>query len=154
VRWRKPLTMVGQKLFAPQEGQVVVWVAVMFPLFLSIVGLALDGGIVFNTRRELQNLADGAARAGAMQIDQEAYRESAGATVVLDPERARQVAAAYVTDQGRGLAAAIDADTQRVEVRVDRDVSMSFLRIVGIDQVRITATAPAEVRHGIARGEP
>lgn len=146
--------MIGRKLLAPQPGQVIVWVAVMFPLFLAIVGLALDGGLVFNAHRELQNLADGAARAGAMQIDQQVYRESSGATVVLDPDQARQVAAAYAADQGKGFAATVDADTQRVGVRLDRDVPLSFLRLVGIDQVRITATAPAEVRHGIERSEP
>lgn len=152
--WRRRTVDGARRLLAPQPGQVLVWVAVMFPLFLAIVGLALDGGIVFSARRELQNVADGAARAGAMQIDQQVYRESAGAIVVLDPDQARQIAAAYVADQGTGLAATIDADPQRVGVRLDRDVLLSFLRLAGINQVRITATAPAEVRHGIERGEP
>lgn len=151
---RRHLSTIGRKLLAPQPGQVLVWVAVMFPLFLAIVGLALDGGLVFSARRELQNLADGAARAGAMQIDQQVYRESSGAIVVLDPDQARQVAADYVAEQGKDFAATIDVDTQRVGVWLDRDVPMSFLRLVGIDRVRITAMAPAEVRHGIEQGEP
>gem|GEM_PF-5201525 len=53
-----------------QSGQLVVWTAVMLPLFLSVIGLAADGGIAFGARRELQNVADSAARAGAMQVDQ------------------------------------------------------------------------------------
>ena len=61
------------------RGSAVVWVAVTLPLFVSLVGLAIDGGVVFDARRELQSVADGAARAGAMQLDETAYRTTAGA---------------------------------------------------------------------------
>jgi Flp pilus assembly protein TadG len=121
----------------------------MLPLFLSIVGLAIDGGLAFNARRELQNVADSAARAGAMQVDQRVYRETAGASVVLDEATARQVAGEYVASQGSGLAASITAEPQRVVVQVSREVPTSFLRLAGINTVRIGATAPAEVRYGI-----
>ena len=57
-----------------QRGQVIVWVAVMLPFFLAVIGLASDGGLVFEQRRALQALADEAARAGASQLDQAAYR--------------------------------------------------------------------------------
>ena len=53
-----------------EAGQALVWTAVMLPLFLSVIGLAIDAGTIFDARRELQNVADSAARAGAMQIDQ------------------------------------------------------------------------------------
>ena len=52
-------------LRSAHRGQAIVWTAVMLPLFLAIVGLAADGGLVFSARRELQNIADSAARAGA-----------------------------------------------------------------------------------------
>ncbi len=135
-----------------QLGQVIVWTAVMLPLFLSVVGLAADGGVVFSARRELQNVADSAARAGAMQVDQQVYRESSGATVVLDLDAARQVAAEYVVSQDSGLAAAITADPQQIVVQVGREVPMTFLRMVGINTVSIVATASAGVRYGIGRG--
>ncbi|MDE3075991.1 MAG: pilus assembly protein, partial [Chloroflexota bacterium] len=63
---------------AKQPGQALIWTAVMMPLFLSMIGLTIDGGQVFDGRRQLQNLADAAARAGATQIDQQAYRASSG----------------------------------------------------------------------------
>jgi uncharacterized membrane protein len=135
------------------SGQALVWAAVMLPLlFLPIVGLTIDGGVVFDARRELQNVADAAARAGAMQIDVRTYRESAGATVVLDQAGARQVAAEYLAGQQPGLTASVATDAQRVVVEVSRDVPTSFLRVVGIKSVRIGATAPAEVRFGVERG--
>lgn len=134
-----------------QLGQVILWVAVMLPLFLSVIGLAVDGGLVFSARRELQNVADSAARAGAMQIDQQAYRDSSGQAVVLDVVAARQVAAEYVSSQGAGLATVVRAESGHVVVQVGRDVPTSFLRLAGIDRVRVTTTASAEERYGVER---
>ncbi len=134
---------------ASECGQALVWVAVMLPLFLAVIGLSIDAGMIFDARRELQNVADAAARAGAMQIDQNAYRASSGATVVLDPAAARQAAMQEVGGQGAGMTVAVDVAPQRVVVQVSRNVRTSFLRLVGIGTVRISATAPAAPRYGI-----
>jgi Flp pilus assembly protein TadG len=123
----------------------------MLPLFVAVVGLGIDGGLVFGARRELQNVADASARAGAMQVDQRAYRESSGTTVVLDLTEAREVATAYVVGQGTELEASVTVEPQRVVVQVSREVPTTFIRLVGIDAVRIQAIAPAEVRYGIER---
>ena len=133
-------------------GQAIVWAAVMLPLLLAVVGLAIDGGIVFDNRRALQDVADSAARAGAMQIDQQIYRSSSGQTIVLDQPDAQQVAAEYVSSQGTGMTATVQTDAQHVVVTVNRAVPTSFLRIVGIDSVQISAKATAEVQHGITQG--
>ena len=141
-----------QEVFRAEQGQAIVWVAVMLPLFLSVVGLAIDGGVVFDARRELQNVADGAARAGAMQVDQQVYRASSGATVELDVNSARAASEAYVASQGHDLSASITAQPGRVVVSVSRSVPTSFLRIVGFGSVRISATATARIQHGITEG--
>lgn len=143
-----------ERLLSAQSGQVITWVAVMLPLFLSVIGLAIDGAIVFSQRRELQNVADSAARAGAMQIDQHAYRDSSGASLVLDVGAARQVAGEYLASQAPGVGATIDAEPGRVVVQVHQEVATSFLTLVGINTVEISAIAIAEVRHGIAHGQP
>lgn len=137
---------------AGEAGQALVLAAVMLPLFVAVVGLAIDGGIVFGARRELQNVADAAARAGAMQVDQRVYRASAGSVVVLDQASARATAAEYLAEQPGGLEARIETGAERVVVEVGREVPTGFLRIVGIERVRIGATAPAEVRWGVERG--
>ncbi|WP_291990132.1 TadE/TadG family type IV pilus assembly protein [Luteitalea sp.] len=140
-------------LWTAQRGQAIVWMAVMLPLFLAIVGLAADGGLVFSARRELQNVADSAARAGAQQIDVRAYRESRGRTVVLDQPSARRVARSAV-GQNASRDIRIDVEPSRVQVGLSRDAPTSFLRLIGIGTVRVTAAATAEIRHGIERGEP
>ncbi len=133
------------------RGSAVVWVAVTLPLFVSLVGLAIDGGVVFDARRELQSVADGAARAGAMQLDETAYRTTAGAEVVLERARAQAVAWQYLATQGGLYEADVDASSDRVVVTLRTRVATAFLRLVGITAVTIEATAPAEVRYGIER---
>jgi uncharacterized membrane protein len=128
---------------------MLAWAAVMMPFFLAAIGLSVDGGTVFDARRELQNTADAAARAGAMQVDQQVYRATNGASVVLDQASARATAAQYVASQGADLNAVISSDDQHVVVDVSRDVPTNFLRLAGIDKVHIGAKAPAEVRYGI-----
>src|SRR6266536_80009 len=107
---RRAVTRLAELPIVAQRGQAIVWTAVMLPLFIAIVGLAADGGLVFSARRELQNLADSSARAGAQQIDVLAYRESRGRTVVLDEHSARQVAADQARSQGRDLDVWIDVE--------------------------------------------
>jgi uncharacterized membrane protein len=134
------------------SGQAVVWVAVLLPLLLSVVGLVADGGLVLNARLELQNAADGAARAGVTQIDERRYRDSAGSVVVLDLPRARRVAADYLAVQGVSVNATVEAQPRRVIVQAERDVPTSFLRLAGLDTVHIVTAAQAEVRAGVERG--
>ena len=153
------MATVGRRLVKPRppwaarlaRGSTVVWVAVTLPLFVSLVGLAIDGGVVFDARRELQSVADGAARAGAMQLDETAYRTTAGAEVVLEQSRAQAAAWWYLAAQGVPYEAAVSATSDRVVVTLRTRVATDFLRVAGITDVTIEATAPAEVRHGIER---
>ena len=153
---RQPMRWLGQRLaqFGRDDaGQAMVWVAVMLPFFLAVVGVSLDGGLVFGARRELQNVADAAARAGAMQVDERAYRDSFGQQVVLDPDAAYSAAVDYLALQPGRVSGSVHAGRQAVQVDVARDVPTGFLRLVGIEPARGAATAIAEVRHGIERGE-
>jgi Flp pilus assembly protein TadG len=124
----------------------------MLPLFLSVVGLAMDAGLVFAARRELQNVADGAARAGAMQVDIDAYRQSSGEKLVLDQSKALQAAAEYVANEPADVTATIEADGEGVLVEARRDVPTSFLQLIGVKTVQIGAAAPARPRYGIESG--
>ena len=134
-----------------ERGYAMVWTAAMLPFLLIVVGLTVDGGVMFDGQRDLQNIADAAARAGAMQIDQNVYRQTNGASVVLDQNAARDTAAQSVAGEG-GVQGTITADSQRVTVKVERDVPTSFMQIAGVKTVHLTAIAPAEVRYGIERG--
>ena len=136
-----------------QAAQALAWVAVMVPLFLATVGLAIDGGIVFAARREAQNAADAAARAGAMQVNLARYRATAGTWVELDPAQAAAAARAYLAMQG-WADASVTATVQAVGVTTRRDVPLGFLNLVGISSVPVSATARAAPYFGISEGRP
>lgn len=135
-----------------ERGQVIVLVAVMLVGLVAVVGLVSDGGLVFAQRRDLQNVADGAALAGAMQLDEDVYR--ATGEVVLDESAAQQAATEYLAAEGGGLMYSVTARPEGVEVAVSRRASTGFLRVVGIDGVDIDASARAEPRHGVASAGP
>ena len=131
----------------------------MVPLFVTLAGLAVDGAVLLSGRRQLQSIADGAARAGARRLDVARLRSSDGADVQLDPAAAHAASRAYLnTELARGLAweaepeAAIQVGPRRVHVIVQGMLRTPFLRIVNIPSVPVEATADADVRYGIHAG--
>src|SRR6266851_646664 len=76
--------------------QALVWFTLALPMFVSIAGLAIDGGVLLTSRRQLQSVADGAARAGATRLDTGRLRDSGGADIQLDPALATAATRAYV----------------------------------------------------------
>jgi Flp pilus assembly protein TadG len=138
------------RLVKGEDGQVMVFVAILMTGLVSVVGLVTDGGIVFSQRRDLQNVADAAALAGAMQIDERAYRASG--QVVLDEARARDAAEQYLQDE-EDVDYSVQVSPAGVEVSVSRRASTSFLRLVGIDGVDISAVSSAAPRHGVVEAQ-
>lgn len=141
---------IGRRLHG-DEGQVLVMVALMMVGVVSVIGLVSDGGLVFAQRRDLQNVADAAAAAGAMQIDEAAYRSTG--EVVLDEQLARDAAALYLDAEG-GLDYVVNVLPDRVEVAVSRQATTGFLRVIGIDGVEVSARASAEPRFGVESAGP
>jgi len=133
------------------EGQVLVMVALMMVGVVSVVGLVSDGGLVFAQRRDLQNVADAAAAAGAMQIDEAVYRSTG--EVVLDEQLARDAAVLYL-DAEDGLDYVVNVLPDRVEVAVSRQATTGFLRVIGINEVEVSASASAEPRYGVESAGP
>ena len=134
-----------------EGGQIIVLVAILMVGLVAVVGLVTDGGLVFSQRRDLQNVADAAALAGAMQIDQDAYRASGA--VALDEPAARQAAEEYLAAESN-ISYSVLVRPARVEVSVSRHASTGFLKVIGIDGFEISANASAEPRHGVASAQP
>src|SRR5216684_2938832 len=103
---------------------ITVFVAVAMPLFVSLVGLALDAGHLYAVHTDLQALADAAARAGAAQLDTTgggALRSESGNPPQLDPAAAEAAATAYAVYQGVEPVSVV-ADVQQVAVQVGQTV--------------------------------
>jgi Flp pilus assembly protein TadG len=138
------------------NGQALVWFTLALPLFLSIAGLAIDGGVLLASRRQLQSVADGAARAGATRLDLDRLRGSGGADVQLDPTLARDATWSYLDERlAREVdwtalpTAQVDVGVRRVHVVIQGTLHTAFLRVVHIDSVPVTASAFADLEYGI-----
>src|SRR2546428_10660582 len=134
---------------------ITVSVAVAMPLFVSLVGLALDAGHLYAVHTDLQAVADAAARAGAAQLNTTgggALRSETGNPPQLDPAAAEAAATAYAVYQGVEPVSVV-ADVQQVAVHVGQTVPMVFLRVLHINSRWIEARGVAHPRAGVATGE-
>jgi hypothetical protein len=140
--------------------QVLVWLTLGLPMFMSLVGLAIDGGLLLTSHRELQSVADGAARAGATRLDAARLRDSGGADVELDPGLATEAARTYIRLALSGVTldwqsppdARIDIGVRRIRIDIHARLKTAFLRIVHIDSVSIETSSFADVQYGIRDG--
>ena len=136
-----------------EAGQVMVLVMVLSLAFLAILGLVADGGLMFAARRDLQVAADAAARAGAAQLDEAAYRASDGHTVQLDPAQATAAARQHLQAAGFTGQAEVSADTAAVTVVVAQPTRPPVLGTFGVGAVRMQARALARPRTGSSTPE-
>ena len=63
------LTNKGQLGSRSNRGSIVIFVVLMMPLLLGIMGIALDMGKLFVVKSELQNAADACALAAVYELD-------------------------------------------------------------------------------------
>lgn len=152
--------MLTSRRVQTQPAQALVWLAVAIPLFITTAGLAIDGGVLLNARRQLQSATDGAARAAATRLDMSRLRASGGADVQLDADLANRAARAYL-DQAFAADAhswqnvprtEVEVGARRVHVQVHAELRTAFLQIVRIDAVPVEAGAFADVQFGIHDG--
>lgn len=136
-------------LHADERGAATAMVALFLLGLIAVSGLVADGGTVLAERRSLQNLADAAAAAGAMELDVAAYRRGGGA-VSLDAAAARRAAASRLSS-APGVSAEVRATGSLVAVRVERGVPLAFLGVLGLGSVTVSAVADAEPRAGVGR---
>lgn len=135
--------------FSDDSGQATPLVLIFLLGIIAVAGLVIDGGLLFNSRRTLQSIADGAARAGAMAVDERLLRESGGEQVRLDPEAARARVDTYLGVSGfKGIVEAT-VDPQEVRVKLQRGVSPLLLSILGVHEISAEAEAAAHPRSGI-----
>jgi len=128
----------------------------LLPFMFGLLGLSVDGGQMLVTQRHIQGVAEGAARAGAEQLDKDAARNNPTAPAPLDPNLAWNAAANYIAAQPPGLSATINADSAQISVEVTSSaVPVVFLPAIGYKTpIHVRATAVAEPRTGIVSAAP
>jgi Flp pilus assembly protein TadG len=138
---------------AAEDGQILVLTVVVALALLAILGLVADGGLVLARHRELQGLADAAARAGAAQLDEASYRASNGRTATLNPTQAQAAAGRYLQTVRFGGEARIAATPGQVTIGLSEVVRPIIFGSVGIGPIRLAVRAVARPRTGIAQAQ-
>ena len=128
-------------------------VAVVLLALIVLLALVADGGVLFAAHRDLQGIADGAARAGAGALDRATYRATNGQVARLDPTLARTAAARYLEVAGFAGRVSVTADTGQVTVMLSRALRPPLLGVFGVDAVEVDAHAVARPATGITAPE-
>lgn len=140
-----------RKALNDDSGQAAPLVLVCLLGLMAVAGLVIDGGVLFASRRSLQSLADGAARAGAMAVDEQVLRESQVGEVSLNPEAARTAVDEYLELSGFTGSVELRAESTFVTVKVRREAKPLVLSLVGVGSIATEAAATAYPSAGIER---
>ena len=131
------------------QGQIAVLFALLMPVLLGVIGLVVDGGMAMVQYRRGQVALDSAALAAATQLDRFAFVDDN--TMQLSPAEAVAAATWYAQENRRGNVAITGINISGTRVLVNGSVASPtiFMRIFGINQVRLNLSASAELKYGI-----
>ncbi|MCU1395610.1 MAG: hypothetical protein JWM34_4038 [Ilumatobacteraceae bacterium] len=115
------------------RGSISGFVVVITMTVLVCAGLAVDGARIVGGKVSAADHASNAARAGAQELV-----SVHDGNLSLDPVRARAAAESYLA--AHGLDGDVTVTPQRITVTVRVVVSMTLLRLVGIDTKSLSAT--------------
>jgi len=134
----KIINIIRNKLI-PERGQIAVIACFVLIAAMGMMAFVIDEGSIYQTRRNLQTVADSAALAGAQELTE-------------NPGKAVQKAIEYAANNNFSITAdnvAISStfvanDTITVSVN-DPDAPLFFASFVGVDSVNVPARATATV---------
>jgi len=121
-----------------ERGSLSLFMAAFMVLAVLLLALVVDGGQIRNARRQAADIAQGAARAGAQELD--AQLRLSG-EVVADPSTVVQSAQNYLSLAG--ASGDVQVDGSQVRVTVQLQVNLAFLDVSGARMVTGAATANA-----------
>lgn len=150
-RLPKTQTSVGASRVMPDEqGQAAVWLVILLPVLLALVGLVFDGGMLYAQYRRGRWAADGAAVAAANAIDPVHYAESG--QVKLDAGLVYGTARKYAQDNDPALNLnGVSIVGNAVQVRGTLTIRPSFLSLFGVGPVTLHISGQERPAWGISQ---
>lgn len=144
--------MTRQPRIGDDRGSIGIMVAALALALFAVVGLIVDGAGKARVLARADDLAAGAARAGAQAVDLAGYRTTG--SISVNPARARAAARAYLSAaQVTGTVTLADGG-RTLTVTVDDQYTPVFLSIVGAGHMNVTGKATVnltEVQLGVTR---
>lgn len=132
----------------PDRGSAVVaYLLVMVVVLFAFAGLVFDGGAALTARGQAADVAQQAARAGADALDTGALRAGG---LRADSSAATAAAQAVLSAAGVDGQVAVDGSQVTVSTQVSRPTAI--LSMIGVSEVRGSATYSAFPLHGTSTG--
>ena len=125
-----------------ERGSVAVSGLLAALALIVLIGSGVDFAHAFIVRRDLTAIADDAALAGSQQLDLQAWRQG---QLALNPPQAEQAADAALA-ANPGISGSALAATSGVTVEARQQIPTMMLRLVGIADLTVTASATAQPR--------
>lgn len=126
-----------------QNGQVTVLALGLCLVCIAVSGLAVDGARTWIHKRTLQSAADSAALSGAGGLNVARFYGNGGGSAVLDPRRVESRASQLLRQRGLRATVRVAVVSDGVRVWLGSEVETTFLSLVGIGSVPVTAEAVA-----------
>jgi hypothetical protein len=127
--------LVRRSIGSEESGQTLVVVTLALIALIGFLALAIDVGVLYSWRRNMQNAADAGALAAARVICTEGFDK------ISDAESA---ARHFAVAENRATTAEVTWDDyNQVRVTASADVNLFFARVLGVSESGVTATAVA-----------
>ena len=130
--------MIFRRL-SDERGSIAISGLLLSLALVLLIGTGVDIAHAFIVRRDLTAIADNAALAGSQQLDLDAWREG---TLALNPQQAEQAADAEIAANPQTSGTA-QAQASSITVEARQQFPTLILRLVGIPELTVTATATA-----------
>ena len=125
----------------PERGAIGVFLAVLVPGLLLMIGLAVDGGAQVAATQRANAIADEAARAGGQALDVSA---ALAGQMQFDPAAAVAAAQDYLArNDVRGAVTIVDGDTLQVTTTISEPTTL--LGLIGITTLTVEGTGTADL---------
>jgi Flp pilus assembly protein TadG len=136
-----------------RRGHTLVVFALILPLLLGMVGLAIDSGLLLVTYRQTQNAADSAAFAAALDLFNNLSVATAKVTGATYVQTYNNMSGATVTINIPPLSGPHTGSSSYAEAIVSYPYKTSFIQLLGVNKVQnVTTRAVAGYHPELAEG--
>ena len=136
--WVEPKPGSGMRSRRRQSGQVIVLATLSLVAFLGMVGLALDVGYLWATRRSMQTAADAAAIAGAEALSVSGASVATVATTVAKQNGFSTANGSTITVSNPPVDGTYAGNANYVEVKISQTEPTFFLKVLGVNGATVT----------------
>ena len=122
-----------------ERGQALMFAALLAPVLLGMVGMAVDVGTYASHKRELQNASDAIALAAAGRMCLSTCADTTSATTAANTWAAKN----NVNTADMTLTFSGGETAPKVKVSINTNHDFAFMRIVGVNHKNVGASAAA-----------